>query len=77
MEVDLHPLKPRDQVDTFSAAAASSYSAQLQMQQTQQLAQAQLQQFQNQAAAATWRSTAAADDVNHSTDQEQERLGRS
>ena len=51
VEVDKNPLKPR-QIDTFSAAAASSYSAQLQMQQTQALAQAQqlqqLNQLQNQ-----------------------------
>ena len=46
VEVDTRPLKPR-QIDTFSAAAASSYSTQLQMQQTQQLAQAQLQQLQS------------------------------
>ena len=50
VEVDMYPLKPRT-IDTFPAAAASSYSAQLQMQQTQQLAQLQLQQFQNLAQA--------------------------
>ncbi|MEJ0005353.1 MAG: SLBB domain-containing protein [Steroidobacteraceae bacterium] len=42
VEVDTRPLKPR-QIDTFSAAAASSYSTQLQIQQSQQLAAAQLQ----------------------------------
>ncbi len=58
VEVDLHPLKPR-QIDTFSAVAASSYSQQLQMQQTQQLAQAQLQQFRNDGAAAGTNTGAA------------------
>ena len=77
IEVDLHPLKPR-QVDTFSAAAASSYSAQLQVQQTQQLAQAQMQQFQNlqaqQQLAQTQGQQSTQDDSTQLTDLEKERL---
>lgn len=70
VEVDLHPLKPRT-IDTFSAAASSSYTAQLQMQQTQQLAQLQLQQFQNQSP-----QSAIQDDASTLTDQERGRLGK-
>jgi polysaccharide export outer membrane protein len=74
VEVDMHPLKPR-QVDTFSAVAASSYSAQLQMQQTQQLAQAQLQQFRNDAQLqAQTQAPQAADDTSQLTDQQKGRL---
>jgi protein involved in polysaccharide export with SLBB domain len=76
VEVDLHPLKPR-QVDTFSAVAASSYSAQLQMQQTQQLAQAQMQQFQNlqaQQLAQQQQQPPPPDETAQLTDIEKERL---
>ncbi len=64
VEVDLHPLKPRP-VDTFSASAASSYTAQLQMQQTQQVTQAQ-QLLQAQ--------QTAQDDTANLTDTERTRL---
>jgi polysaccharide biosynthesis/export protein len=71
VEVDTQPLKPR-QVDTFSAAAASSYTTQLQIQETQQLAQAQLQQFPNQAQAQ--QQQVAPDTTVSLTDTERQRL---
>jgi polysaccharide biosynthesis/export protein len=66
VEVDTHPLKPR-QIDTFSAIASSTYSEQLQAQQAQALAQAQMQQLQAQAQ--TQAQTTPEDTVS-STDQE-------
>ncbi|HTC50860.1 MAG TPA: polysaccharide biosynthesis/export family protein, partial [Steroidobacteraceae bacterium] len=72
VEVDTHPLKPR-QVDTFSALASSTYSEQLQIQQSQALAQAQLLQLQAatqaQAQAQTQTQTAP-DDAASMTDQQ-------
>ena len=70
VEVDTHPLKPR-QVDTFSALASSTYSEQLQIQQSQALAQAQLLQLQaaTQAQAQTQTQTAP-DDAASMTDQQ-------
>ncbi|HTV79141.1 MAG TPA: SLBB domain-containing protein, partial [Steroidobacteraceae bacterium] len=80
VEVDTHPLKPR-QIDTFSAAAASSYSAQLQMQQAQQLAQAQLQaqQYQNLQAQQTAQGQAlqqSQDETSQLSDMDKVRLDK-